>query len=742
MRKFTLILASLFLALGTVKAQYWSYAKTVEVGEKITDFSTITDVQTVAFKNVNQKRFITISLEAEAGVSTSVTGLSVFKLHRVADNQFTIESAREGYYFPQIQNSGWPNYYMTNAENPTAFEFLSTMADGTTLGEGQFVVKSTTADAYFDGGANDFTGWQGKGDNSKYEVYIVTPSTETYSTLHFTQNYRKNSKFWDAGENLTETCPEAVKNLRDNESHVVRGALTDINVPQDGDVIVTFQHNGGDHAMKILGADIINANGEVIKYDYHFGSTGNSNSQNEYTLSGVNAGDYTLRYFVCDGNDNDHNLENAQGNVTVMGAELRATTLTATLTNAIGNFVFTYEGIPGTEPTITGAYGHTLSSKSFDKNYFTATITFPVTVSSAEQTNATLVTLFENKYIRAVGTDVKVQTTGVSPLDMGALWAIYPALENGAFTFTIKNLSTGKYIYTEPTSGAHNTQGTVTLSETATKFTIASDKDFKIDDKDFYLSINSTNDTDVWLGVHGNTHNGTNISTKAPSTETITLADDQPYAWPIEVDGEFDVQYTRTLIPGIWNPLYLPFEAGLNLNDYDVAEFTSAEGNTVVLTKLTADNEEGDVCLKANKAYVVRAKRDEVLTLDLGVGGAISSNVEVEQELGEDFSVRGNYAVRTGADLDATDRVVGSNGNWGKLKSASTLKPYRLILSVPENFDASQALTMRVLDETTGVEEIIVDRDQQAVIFDLMGRRVETITEGGIYIVNGKKVVR
>ena len=224
--------------------------------------------------------------------------------------------------------------------------------------------------------------------------------------------------------------------------------------------------------------------------------------------------------------------------------------------------------------------------------------------------------------------------------------------------------------------------------------------------------------------------------------KAITLDDDNAYTYT-KGAYDVDVEYSRDLIPGIWNPIYLPFEAGLNLDDYDVAEFTSAEGNTVVLTKLTADNEGGDVCLEANKAYVVRAKRDEVLTLDLGVGGAISSNEEVEQALGNGFSVRGNYAVRTGAVLEATDRVVGSNGNWGVLKSASTLKPYRLILSVPENFNASQeAISMRVLDETTGVEEIIVDRDQQAVIFDLMGRRVETITEGGIYIVNGKKVVR
>ena len=48
---------------------------------------------------------------------------------------------------------------------------------------------------------------------------------------------------------------------------------------------------------------------------------------------------------------------------------------------------------------------------------------------------------------------------------------------------------------------------------------------------------------------------------------------------------------------------------------------------------------------------------------------------------------------------------------------------------------------MRVLENTTGVEETIMDGQEALVIYDLMGRRVETMTEGGIYIVNGKKIV-
>ena len=41
----------------------------------------------------------------------------------------------------------------------------------------------------------------------------------------------------------------------------------------------------------------------------------------------------------------------------------------------------------------------------------------------------------------------------------------------------------------------------------------------------------------------------------------------------------------------------------------------------------------------------------------------------------------------------------------------------------------------------TGIEEV-VSATQATVIHDLTGRRVETITVPGIYIVNGKKYIR
>ena len=49
--------------------------------------------------------------------------------------------------------------------------------------------------------------------------------------------------------------------------------------------------------------------------------------------------------------------------------------------------------------------------------------------------------------------------------------------------------------------------------------------------------------------------------------------------------------------------------------------------------------------------------------------------------------------------------------------------------------------SFRFGEGTTGIDEITENRVQSTVIYDLTGRRVETITEPGIYIVGGKKVL-
>lgn len=174
MKKLLLLFAVMLSTVGAW-AQSWDYATNVVIGNKITDLSSIEDGQKVVFKLVSTNTYITLDSNADADMSASVSGLSVFSLHKGTgenESKFSIESSKEGFYFPEItQDGGWKEYIMT--ETPVYYEFLTTTSDNVALSSGQFVIKCSTATGYFDGNSDDFTAWQGKGGNCKYEIYAV-----------------------------------------------------------------------------------------------------------------------------------------------------------------------------------------------------------------------------------------------------------------------------------------------------------------------------------------------------------------------------------------------------------------------------------------------------------------------------------------------------------------------------------------------------------------------------------------
>lgn len=174
MKKLLLLFAVVLSTVGAW-AQSWNYATNVVIGNKITDLSSIEDGQKVVFKLVSTNTYITLDSNADADMSASVSGLSVFSLHKGTgdnENKFSIESSKEGFYFPEItHDGGWKDYIMT--ETPVYYEFLTTTSDNVELSSGQFVIKCSTTTGYFDGDSGDFTAWQGKGGNCKYEIYAV-----------------------------------------------------------------------------------------------------------------------------------------------------------------------------------------------------------------------------------------------------------------------------------------------------------------------------------------------------------------------------------------------------------------------------------------------------------------------------------------------------------------------------------------------------------------------------------------
>ena len=129
----------------------------------------------------------------------------------------------------------------------------------------------------------------------------------------FTQTYTKTGEFWtEAGTEY----PDGLNNTTEAgggkgnasghvgvDGHSVYKAEVDV-IANGGDITVTFAYVGNqglgtnNHAASFLGVDVLK-DGEVVYQDYHLSFVGGSPQSNVYTLTGVEAGNYTLRYFIC-----------------------------------------------------------------------------------------------------------------------------------------------------------------------------------------------------------------------------------------------------------------------------------------------------------------------------------------------------------------------------------------------------------------------------------------------------------
>ena len=367
-----------------------------------------------------------------------------------------------------------------------------------------------------------------------------------------------------------------------------------------------------------------------------------------------------------------------------------------------GNFV--WNGTDG--PAVTGVFAPTFDNEVWDaeNNHYTATINFgyPVSNKRLGATNETLLTLFDNKYIRAVDNNVKAQTSTVAAVDANCLWAIYPSFNEGAFTFTIMNVATGKYMKTNATAG-HDTEGTVVLSDEATVFTIGGDKEFKANN--LYLSINSTNDTNVFLGLHTSTHNGTNVTAVAlPQYEVaVTSAKYATFYAPVAVTVPTGVTAHTVTINDEWATLnevkggVIPAYTGVVLYSETPATYTFAVSDQQV-APIENNALEGTVAATyiAKDAYVLSNGKNGV-----GFYGAIMNQKE---------------------------------------NTAFLNNHHKAYLPAPANSEGVKSYSFR-FPGTTGIEEVKGENGEVKAIYDLTGRRIEAITAPGIYIVNGKKVL-
>ena len=210
----------------------------------------------------------------------------------------------------------------------------------------------------------------------------------------------------------------------------------------------------------------------------------------------------------------------------------------------------------------------------------------------------------------------------------------------------------------------------------------------------------------------------------------------------------------------VWNAVFLPFDVALSdafLAKYEVAKWTGVQANLngneleswgIELTKI----KDATAVLQANHPYFILAKTADDLTFrveltDATLYATVADNKETHTLDGVmTCAMVGNYNKLGVAELGES-WVVSASGKWVHARS---MKPFRVMmtreLATGIKLPTTSASTMRVIirepNGTTAIEDAVIDAVQDNVVYDLQGRRVMNPTKGGVYIVNGKKVIK
>ena len=238
------------------------------------------------------------------------------------------------------------------------------------------------------------------------------------------------------------------------------------------------------------------------------------------------------------------------------------------------------------------------------------------------------------------------------------------------------------------------------------------------------------------------------------------------------------MEYNRTLLADSkWNALYVPFEIPVAdiIDKYDVAyindvrlydsdndgEIDENDQMATEVIKVTSGT------LHANHPYIIRVKKsltDEGKAAARTMNLALSTKLCPAEEKTYDcsslytrYEFAGTYNKLSKEQImeqcggNAGLYAIATDGTWHIIKDGSSLKPFRLYLSITNrdgspyrpNETAAAAIRIRVVgeeDDATGIDNSQFTIDNSQFVYDLQGRRV-THPAKGIYIVGGKKTV-
>lgn len=244
--------------------------------------------------------------------------------------------------------------------------------------------------------------------------------------------------------------------------------------------------------------------------------------------------------------------------------------------------------------------------------------------------------------------------------------------------------------------------------------------------------------------------------------DSRTLLDENSSTAPEASNGAVDVRVRRTIAAGNWSTICLPFAmtseqvttafgTGVQLADFTGVDTTvDGEDNIVGLTVKFSDV----TAIEANHPYIIKVTSPvtEFTVDDVEVNPDVASVDKDEFRLGSGKpkdpyryiynSFIGTYVAQT--ELAAMTLFL-NNNKFYYSTGLTKMNGYRAYFDfydvLTEVEEADVKMFVNVNGEETRIENLNVNDNLNNTIYDLSGRRVNK-TQHGVYIVNGKKVLK
>ena len=253
-------------------------------------------------------------------------------------------------------------------------------------------------------------------------------------------------------------------------------------------------------------------------------------------------------------------------------------------------------------------------------------------------------------------------------------------------------------------------------------------------------------------GADSNTHNVviSNVVLKK-ALENITIAEGETYTPALKYAN---VTFNRTLVQG-WNGLVLPFDMTVEnvvttFNASKVKNFTGITYDPAKGVTLNFADFAAETVISAGTPFLVKTNADGTSYTINGVvlpaTGLKNITKTAEDNDKIKYTMKGTHAASTDLTNVSFALIQGNTFFYhdGAAPKASSAKAFRAYFENESTKPEGARVSFDFGDgETTGITELAQPKTAaDGTYYDLQGRKVETFKQKGIYIVNGRKVVK